>query len=84
MRILHLTPESELLGDKYVEQKIIPARYRDDALHIAIGVLNELDVIVSWNLRHMVKLKTVNGVNSISRKLGYKQIDIRTPGEVVP
>lgn len=81
--ILSLDPRCERLAEEYLRYKLIPSRYRNDAIHIAIATVNEVDVLVSWNLEHMVKLKTVRGVNLINKKLGYKQIDIRTPEEVI-
>jgi len=83
-KMLRLDTKCENLADKFVKEGIIPVRHRDDALHIAIAVLNDIDVIVSWNMRHMVKLKTIEGVNSITKKLNLKRIDIRTPEEVLP
>jgi len=75
--------EAEYLADEYMKAEIIPLRYRDDAVHIAIAVVNNLDAIVSWNLNHIVKLRTrleVNGINSFN---GYKEIEICTPEEVI-
>ena len=80
---LPLSEDIEELADKYVEEEIIPLKYRDDALHIAIASANNLDVIVSWNFNHMVKLKTKQGVIAVNSLLGYKSIEIITPEEVV-
>lgn len=84
LKILSLTPECIKLADRYVEAKVIPKRFRDDATHIAIAVLNTIDILVSWNLEHMVKVKTIREVNKISEGFGYKEIDIRIPEEVLP
>ena len=42
-----------------------------------------MDVVVSWNLEHMVKLKTRIEANGINRLEGYHEIDISTPEEVI-
>ncbi len=84
LRVLPLDQECEDLADRYVKHKIIPLRYRDDAVHIAIAIINRVDVIISWNLKHMVKLRTIHAVNSINKESGYKEIDIRTAEEVLP
>lgn len=73
----------ELLSDRYIKEGIIPAKYEDDALHIAIASVNNLDVIVSWNFEHIVKMKTKREVTGINALLGYKQIEIYSPWEVV-
>lgn len=80
---LPLGKEVEELADKYVAEGIIPSGYREDALHIAIASVNSLDVLLSWNFEHMVKLKTKHGVIAVNQLLGYKAIDIVSPPEVI-
>ena len=45
--------------------------------------MHELGVLVSWNFEHLVKLKTRVGVNGLNRLLGYREIEIVSPEEVV-
>lgn len=80
---LQFSEEARILADKYVAEKIIPEKYRDDAYHIAIATVNNIDVIVSWNFKHMVKLKTKKEVVGINLFLGYNAIEIYSPWEVV-
>jgi predicted nucleic acid-binding protein len=78
-----INEEVQSLADTYINNSIIPAKYRDDALHIAAASVSNLAVIVRWNFTHIVKLKTkreVTGINVIS---GYKEIEIYSPLEVV-
>ena len=71
------------LAGKYINAGLIPKKYEDDAIHIAIAVINQLDIVVSWNMEHMVKLKTRLGVNVINRLNGHREIEICTPEEVL-
>ena len=80
---LEVTPECIDLTEKYMERKIFPSKYRDDGLHIAIATVHQIDVVVSWNLRHMVKLRTRREVKGINIVEGYKEIEICTPMEVI-
>jgi len=80
--ILPRTEESEELADLYVKNRIIPVKYRIDAVHIAIATLNDIDVLVSWNFEHIVKYKTRHLVNSVNILKGYKTIDIVSPQEI--
>lgn len=75
--------ESRSLVERYLNARFIPERYMDDLNHLAIASTNEIDVLVSWNLRHIVKLRTKRFVNSINMTEGYKSIEILTPQEVV-
>ena len=77
------TGEAKELAEKYLEAGIIPKKAEPDALHIAIAVTNNLDVVVSWNLQHIVKTRTRLGVNGINKLSGYREIDIATPQEVI-
>ena len=80
---LEVTLESIKLTEKYMERNIFPSKYRDDGLHIAIATVHQIDVVVSWNLRYMVKLRTRREVKAINILEGYKEIEICTPTEVI-
>ncbi len=81
--VLAVDEEIDGVADKYIEEGIIPAVYRDDALHIALTSVKGLDILVSWNFRHLVKHKTRIEVTGVNTLLGYKAIDICTPWEVI-
>ena len=83
LKILDEDEECVYLADEYLKEKIIPKTYRDDARHIGIAVKNQMDVVVSWNYRHMVNLSVRRCVNSVNLRLGYKTIEIVSPMEVV-
>ena len=83
IKVLLGNAETERLADIYVAEKIIPAKYADDALHIATASVLGLDVIVSWNFKHIVKLKTIRMTESINLKEGYRRILINSPTEVI-
>ena len=66
-----------------MERNIFPVKYRDDALHIAIASVNDLEIVVSWNLEHMVKLKTRREIKAVNILEGYRELEICTPLEVI-
>ena len=81
--ILSMTEEVEFLAEEYIKAKIIPKSYEDDALHIAIATIYNMNAIVSWNFQHIVKLKTKQGVVGLNGMKGYKNIEICSPLEVI-
>ena len=81
-KILPNSEEAEKLASKYVEAGLIPEKYINDAIHIALATVNKMEVLVSWNMEHIVKLKTIVGVNKINNEEGYGSILIMTPEEV--
>lgn len=80
--ILPKTETSEELADLYVKKRIIPLRYRVDAVHIAIATLRGIDILVSWNFDHLVKHKTRKMVAEANSLKGYNPIDIVSPQEL--
>ena len=84
LRILLLTPEAIGLSERYLADKIIPAKKREDAQHIAIAVCNQIDVLVSWNFKHLANINKQVLINSINEKEGYlKRLNLLSPLEVV-
>ena len=81
--ILPFNDEAVLFTENLMKNEVVPLKYRDDAVHISYAVVNELDVLVSWNLTHIVKLKTKVKVNALAALDGYKGILISTPEEVI-
>jgi len=48
LRVLPVAVECSALVDEYVRAGIVPARFKNDALHVAVAVWHKLDVIVNW------------------------------------
>lgn len=81
--ILPAPDETKIIVERLVSEGAIPAKYDDDAAHIAIALVNDMDVLLSWNFKHIVKMKTRRMVSAVGRMLGYKEIDLCTPLEVI-
>lgn len=82
LMVLEESPESVALALVYIEAGAIPADYEDDARHIAIATLNDVNVVVSWNFRHMVNVERKRRINSVNLREGFPLIDIVSPWEV--
>jgi predicted nucleic acid-binding protein len=82
-RYLELDDESRELAETYIQEKILGKTSLDDAYHIAIATVNRLDVLVSWNFKHIVNYDKIKLFNSINLRLGYPMIEIRSPKEFV-
>ena len=78
-----ITEEMNELKNKYMDNNIVSSNYEDDALHIAIATVVGVDVLVSWNCRHIVNFNKIRKFNAINALLGYNSLDIRTPLEVI-
>ena len=80
---LRISDEAVDLAGRYVANVVIPARYRDDAMHVALAVLNNLDVVVTWNMRHLANVRRIEGINRTNLSLRLPLIRIHTPEEVI-
>ncbi|MDR1588994.1 MAG: hypothetical protein LBS51_02250, partial [Oscillospiraceae bacterium] len=83
MVFLEQSDEAERLAGIYVAEGVIPARYLTDGIHIAVASVSDLDFIVSFNFRHIVKRKTMTMTEGINIREGYRRIGIHSPTEVI-
>ncbi|MFZ4771351.1 MAG: hypothetical protein ACOYLO_14300 [Ferruginibacter sp.] len=78
-----LTEEAVKLADTYISEGVVGKTSRDDCFHIALATINKADILVSWNFKHIVNIFRIRGYNAVNLKLGYSQIDIRSPKEII-
>ena len=81
--ILPLTDDVEWLTNEYVRYGAVPKSYLEDAYHIAIAVVNEMDYLLSWNFKHIVRRKTRDIVRMVNTLNNLRQIEIMTPAELL-
>lgn len=75
--------EIDSLSRAYVEAGIIGAESQRDAEHIAAASVADVDLIVSWNFRHIVHYEKIRGYHAVNLMKGYKTIPIHSPREVI-
>jgi hypothetical protein len=71
------------LADAYLREGAVGKGCLADAQHIAAATVARVNVLVSWNFKHIVNLKRIQWYNAVNCKEGYGLIDIRTPWEVL-
>ena len=82
--IVRLSPEAEALARLYLSEGILTVNMFADAQHIAMATIARVDVLVSWNFRHVVNLPRIQQFHRVNALHGYPTIEIRSPREVVP
>jgi predicted nucleic acid-binding protein len=73
----------EKLADEYIVAKIIPVRFRLDAVHIAIASTHKINYLVTWNCRHMAGAHKRVAIREFNEKKGIFAPEIATPTEFV-
>lgn len=80
---LDFSSEARELANHYIAENVLGKASLNDAYHIAIATVNRIDVLISWNFRHIVNLDKIRLFNAINLKFGYPIIDIRAPKELI-
>jgi predicted nucleic acid-binding protein len=80
--VLELDASVLLLADAYQERKILTPKFYDDGVHIALATAGQVDVLVSWNFKHIVHYEKIRLFNAVNLSLGYPPLNIYSPREV--
>lgn len=80
--VLLVTDEALDLADAYLARGVLTPKFYDDATHIALATLADVDLLVSWNFRHIVHYDKIRAFNAVNLERGYKPIQIYSPREV--
>lgn len=84
LEIIPFSPEAAALAARYIDEGVIGKAHITDARHIAIATVARVDVLASWNFRHIVNLTRIRGYNGVNLMSGYPLLEIRSPQEVLP
>lgn len=80
--LLRIDREVLDLAGEYSQHQILPPKFRNDLLHIAIATVANVDVLVSWNFKHIVRLEKIRLYSAVNLEAGYKPVEIYSPREV--
>jgi predicted nucleic acid-binding protein len=71
------------LAHAYIARGVVGPGSLADALHVALATVSGVDVLVSWNFKHIVNFGRIRLFNAVNLEQGYGLIEIRTPREVL-
>lgn len=80
--IITLTDDAVNLAMEYIRENVVGQTNYNDCLQIAIATIARLDLLVSWNFKHIVNIKRIRGYNGVNIKNGYHSIEIRSPKDL--
>jgi len=83
LEIITITPEIRDLAAAYIKENVVSYSFQNDAIHIATATVNNVDLLVSWNFKHIVNFRKIHLYNSVNLKNGYNIIEIYSPREVI-
>jgi len=80
---IEITEEVVQLADTYILEKVVGKTSLEDCRHIALAPIYKVDVLASWNFKHIVNLDRIKGYNSVNLRLGYALLEIRSPKDLI-
>ncbi len=80
--VLQADPEAEALTQSILDLGILPAKADRDAAHIALATVYELDVLLSWNCRHIANASIQSRLRNLAQKSGFILPVLCTPAEL--
>ena len=81
--LLRMTSDTEQLANALIAGHAIPESHPEDALHIALAVVNGIQYLVTWNFRHIANAAVRSTIERICRDAGYEPPVICTPEELL-
>jgi hypothetical protein len=80
---VEISAEAIQLAQSYIDEKVVGETSFDDCIHIATATLSKVDLLVSWNFKHIVNVYRIRGYNSVNLRSGYQSLGIHSPKEIV-
>ena len=81
--VIAVTQESIDLATNYINERVVGQTSLDDCIHIATATIHKLDLLISWNFKHIVNIIRIRGYNSINLRNGYSTLEIRSPKDLI-
>jgi predicted nucleic acid-binding protein len=83
LEVIAVKQESIDLATHYIIEKVVGQTSLDDCIHIATATVHKLDLLVSWNFKHIVNVLRIRGYNSINLRNGCTNLEIRSPKNLI-
>jgi len=83
VEIVEAAEEIAALRDAYIEAKVLGKSSVRDATHVAAASVAAVDIIVSWNFKHIVHFEKIRGFHAVNLVKGYRLVEIYSPREVI-
>ena len=80
--VLDADEKARLLANELVQAGLLPAAAVSDATHVAVATLNRVDVLVTWNCRHLANPHLLRGLRAFMAARGLEMPEICTPLEM--
>jgi len=81
--ILPVTAQAAAVARELIEAHAVPRESLEDALHVALAATNGIDVLMTWNCRHIANAEMAPAIRATIERCGYDPPIICTPDELM-
>ena len=81
LKELEIDEDCRKLAAVLLNKKAIPKEFPEDALHIAVASVHNMDAIVTWNFKHINNPVTRKKIKTIITEEGYNSPELCSPEE---
>jgi predicted nucleic acid-binding protein len=81
-RLSHLEIVNALVH-AFLLSEAVPSNYAEDAFHIAIAAVHQMDIILTWNQKHIANPRKLEAINSIIRGFHLTPLLVLTPEQLL-
>jgi predicted nucleic acid-binding protein len=83
IEIVKVNDEAINLAKAYIKDNVVGKTSYDDCVHIALATIHKVDILVSWNFKHIVNVYRIRGYNSVNLRFGLQTLEIRSPKDII-
>ncbi|MEI7901984.1 MAG: DNA-binding protein [bacterium] len=76
-------PEAKCLAERFLNSGAIPSAAGDDAAHVALAAVHNMDFLLTWNCRHINNPETKPLIRRLCGEQGFACPEICTPYELL-
>ncbi|HOD83969.1 MAG: hypothetical protein BWX88_00684 [Planctomycetes bacterium ADurb.Bin126] len=77
-----VTPSAMDLAEELLNQGLLPTKAATDAAHLALAVLHNMDILLTWNCRHLANAAILGRIGDYVRSRTYRMPIVCTPDEL--
>lgn len=83
LSLLDLTEAVNDVAKSIMDSGLVPKRATRDAVHIAVSSVHSIDILLTWNCRHIANAAIMKELGEIVARCGYELPILCTPEELL-
>jgi hypothetical protein len=79
LQLLDINDDVDRIVATYIERRVMPNDPGGDAVHLAVASYYRMDVLLTWNCRHLANPNKMAHIQAVNRELGLPTPFVTTP-----